>query len=74
MSTNLDAELIAEFGKLSSDQQVRVLAMVRAIAAAMPGTPGGQLMRFSGVLTDQEAQAMEDAIAEGCEKVNEHEW
>lgn len=70
MSTNLDAELMAEFGKLSSDQQVRVLAIVRAMASMKPGTPGHTLMRFSGVLTDQEAQAMKDAIAEGCERVN----
>ncbi|CEO88677.1 MAG TPA: hypothetical protein GX520_03215 [Syntrophaceticus sp.] len=38
------------------------------------GTPGCELLRFSGIITEEDAQAMSQAIEEGCEQVDTDEW
>jgi hypothetical protein len=31
-------------------------------------------LRFSGIITEEDAQAMSQAIEEGCEQVDTDEW
>jgi len=68
-------ELLEELGKLGSEDQHRVLDFARALVEAkIRGTPGRALLRFSGVLTAEDAEQISAAIEEGCEKVNLDEW
>jgi hypothetical protein len=36
--------------------------------------PGKELLRFAGILTPEEAELMERAIEEGCERVDQGDW
>jgi hypothetical protein len=38
------------------------------------GVPGNSLLRFAGRLTAQEADAIAEAIEQGCERVDGNEW
>jgi hypothetical protein len=38
------------------------------------GTPGIELLRFAGTLSDEDAQAMKRAIEEDCEQVDPDAW
>ena len=47
---------------------------MKSLACTPEGTPGCELLRFSGIITEEDAQAMSQAIEEGCEQVNTDEW
>jgi hypothetical protein len=38
------------------------------------GTPGNDLLRFAGSIDPSDLEAMSQAIAEGCEKVDLNAW
>jgi hypothetical protein len=42
--------------------------------AAPRGVPGRDLLRFAGTIDAESARAMEEAIEEGCERVDLEEW
>jgi len=70
------AERVAdEVRTLAPELQRRVLEFARALAVSQPrGVPGRQLLRFAGKLTPEDAQIMRDAIEQGCERIDSHEW
>lgn len=43
-------------------------------APSHPGTKGRAFLRFFGSMDAQDAQKMTDAIRQGCERVDTHEW
>lgn len=47
---------------------------MKSLACTPEGTPGYALLRFSGIITEEDAQAMGQAIEEGCEQVDIDEW
>ena len=60
---------------LAPELQRRVLDFARALAVSEPcGVAGRHLLRFAGDLTPEDAQLMRDAIEQGCEKIDAHEW
>jgi putative addiction module component (TIGR02574 family) len=42
--------------------------------AAPRGVPGRDLLRFAGTIDAESARAMEQAIEEGCERIDLEEW
>ncbi len=72
---SFEQEITSHLHKLSSEQQMRVLAFVRALAEEKPsGTPGRELLKFAGAIVLEDLNEMEKAIAEGCEQVNLNDW
>ncbi|MBU0716807.1 MAG: hypothetical protein KJ749_01030 [Planctomycetes bacterium] len=77
MSASATAQvLLKDFDLLPLDRQRMVLEFVHFLANAgtPPGTPGKNLLRFVGVLDEQEARAMSEAVARECERVDTSEW
>jgi hypothetical protein len=55
--------------------QWRVFEFTRALAVSVPrGVPGSQLLRFSGTIPPDDLQLIREAIQEGCEQADTHEW
>jgi len=74
-SPSYEQEITSHLHKLSLEQQMRVLSFVRTLTAEKPsGVPGSELLRFSGSIDLDDLRAMENAIAEGCEKVSLNDW
>lgn len=43
-------------------------------APSVTGTPGRSLLRFLGTMTNEDAENMSEAIRQGCERIDAHEW
>ena len=72
---SMEKEILDQLAKLALEQQQMVLAFARALAHATPtGTPGKELLRFSGEIASEDLTRMAQAIQEHCEQVIEHEW
>lgn len=68
-------EIINRVGRLDYEQQRRVLEFANALAITSPkGVPGKQLLSFAGTIPADDLKAMEQAIEEGCERVDLNEW
>ncbi len=75
METSIVERVTEEVKALTPELQRRVLEFARALAVSTPrGVPGRQLLQFAGELTPEDARLMRDAIEQGCEKVDAHEW
>ncbi len=67
--------LLDQFSKLPPDLQRRVLDFTQALAMSVPkGVKGKNLLRFEGMISDEDLQLISKAIEEGCEKVDINEW
>ena len=74
-SPSVREELLGELDRLSPEDRERVLRYARTLRTLPgPGTPGGELVRFSGVLSPEAADEMSAAIEEGCERIDVIEW
>lgn len=61
--------------KLPLELQRRVLDFTNALVLSQPhGISGKQVLSFAGAMSAADTQAIEEAIAEGCETVNRDEW
>ena len=75
MSTSLIDKVVEQLKALPEKLQWRVLEFTRALALSAPrGIPGQQLLRFAGAIPVDDARLMREAIEEGCEQVDTHEW
>jgi hypothetical protein len=73
--TTIKEEILNEIDKMTPERQMRVLEFARNLSNPLPpGVPGKDLLQFGGFLTDEEADAMLQAIEEGCEQVYPSEW
>lgn len=68
-------ELLRNFDKLSPLKRREVLAFVRSLTESTPsrGTPGKNLIVFSGVIEPTELTKIAQAI-EDCEQVERSAW
>jgi len=64
--------LIAQFDNLHYDLQLRILDFARTLAPT--GVKGESLLRFEGVIPDEDLLLMSKAIEEGCEQVDISGW
>jgi hypothetical protein len=68
-------ELLRELEQLPSTEQRRVLAFVHALLRSRPrGASGSELLRRVGTITPEDAEAMQRAIEDGCERVDAESW
>ncbi|MEW6327119.1 MAG: hypothetical protein AB1487_05930 [Thermodesulfobacteriota bacterium] len=75
LNTAVKKEIINQVGRLDYEQQRRVLDFARALLLASPkGVSGKQLLSFAGTIPADDLKAMEQAIEDGCEKVDINEW
>jgi hypothetical protein len=75
MSTPVMDKVIEQLRALPDELQWRVLEFTRALAVSVPhGVPGRQLLGFAGVIQPDDLDRMRQAIEEGCEQVDVHEW
>lgn len=67
-----DRELIEVVNRLTSEQQQQVLAFAESIARPR-GTPGKLAVQYAReiALSDEDAEAMMQAIDEACEQVED---
>jgi hypothetical protein len=64
-------ELLRRFEELSPEAQQRLLELTVSLSSESQGAPLVNLLEFAGILDEAEARRMEEAIAEGCERVTE---
>ncbi len=74
-NTSIKNNLIDQVGKLPPELQRKVLDFAQALAMSIPkGVKGKSLLRFEGIIPDEDLQLISNAIEEGCEKVDINEW
>lgn len=74
-ASTIKHELVKHLNHLTPELQRRVLDFAQALAQSFPkGVAGKELLRFSGIMKDEDIQAMAQAIETGCEQVDVNEW
>ena len=67
--------IIDDLKNLSFEMQKRVQEFTHALLVSQSkGTPGKELVKFSGIIDDEDAEKIREAVDEGCEKVDFNEW
>jgi hypothetical protein len=75
MSASIKQEIIDQLDKLPIELQKRVLDFTHTLVRSIPrGTPGKDIIRFAGMIDEEDLNIMEKAIEEGCERIDESEW
>jgi hypothetical protein len=69
-------ELIKQLDHLPLELQKKVLEFAKALSVTtMPkGIAGRQLLKFAGIMDQDSAKEMNEAIKAGCERVDINEW
>lgn len=68
-------QIVQQLDQLPVELQRKVFEFAQALALSLPkGTPGKELVRFSGVIGSEDIEAMAQAIEADCERVDVHEW
>ena len=68
------AQILSDLDQLSPEKQKRAAELVRQLVPPPKGVSGRDLLRFAGILDAESAREMEEAIEEGCERVDLDEW
>lgn len=71
---SLEREILEELKSLTPEQQRRVLDLARSLSARPRGVSGKELLRFAGIFSPEEGEAIERAIEEGCERIDPDDW
>ncbi len=75
MNTPIVDKVVEQLKDLPYELQWRVFEFTRALAAsALHGIPGQQLVQFAGTIPPDDLRLMFQAIEQGCEQVDTHEW
>lgn len=74
MDISVIDKVIEQLKDLPQELQWRVLEFTRALAVSTPhGVAGAQLLQFAGSIPLNDVKAMQQAIEQGCERVDD-EW
>ncbi len=74
-NTTVVKDIQKELGRLPFEQQRQVLDYVRILAKVkIQGVKGKDLLRFAGSIEHEELMNIDQAIKDGCEKVDTNEW
>lgn len=75
MSQTTIQQVVEQLQSLPEQQQQQVLAYARGLRAEVPvGVVGTSLLQFAGLIPQNDLEAMEQAIEQGCEQVDIDEW
>lgn len=66
--------ILQDLEQLPAEKQRRAQDLVHGLLGTPPGTPGKELLRFAGLVDEESAQEMLEAIEEGCERIDPHGW
>jgi hypothetical protein len=73
--SNIKQEVLQAMDQLPEERQHQVLIFARSLSPSLPaGVSGRQLLRFAGMITTEEAQALSQAVEEGCERIDSNDW
>lgn len=68
-------QILTDLNQLSPELQRRAADLVHDLVSPLPkGAPGHGLLRFAGILDEESAREMRDAIEQGCERVDLDAW
>ena len=71
----LKKEILGRIDTLSYELQRKLLEYIDVLTQRVPkGVPGKRLLKFAGSISKGELQAMEQAIEDGCERIDAPEW
>lgn len=70
---DVTAQIVDELGTLPLEQQRKVLAFTRSLASRPKGVKGASLL-FAGSIPPDELIRMQEAIDNGCERIDTDEW
>jgi len=69
------AQILSDLNQLSPTQQKRAAELVHGLVSTLPrGASVEDLLQVAGTLDDEATHEMMEAIEEGCERVDPHEW
>lgn len=71
--TGLSKNIEQSLGQLSPYQQKKLLEFLEALVSE-PKTEKQNLLRFAGSIDQADLALMQQAIADGCEKIDGNEW
>jgi hypothetical protein len=75
VDSSIQQAILNELGHLPVPKQKQVLDYAVALRGARPkGTPGMELLKFAGTISNEDAKEMIEAIEAGCEQIDESEW
>lgn len=75
ISSSLKRELLKELDSLPFEEQRKVLDFTRNLTVIKNvGVPGQELLPFAGSIKKSDLESMQQAIKNGCERVDLNEW
>ena len=71
----MKSELLHHLNRLPTAMQCQVLQFARALEmTTYAGVPGSSLISFAGRIPQDDLIAITQAVEDGCERVDAHEW
>ena len=70
----VNVKISDELADLSPEQQREVLAFARFLKSQPKGVKGASLLSFAGSIPAADLTQMQQAIREGCERIDPDEW
>jgi hypothetical protein len=68
-------QILGDLERLSPEMQARAAQLVHGLVSAAPrGVPGRDLLRFAGTIDAESIREMEEAIEDGCERIDPEAW
>ena len=75
MRSDLKKQIIEDLEHLPLDMQKKVSDFAHALVLAREkGTPGNELVRFSGTIGRVDSRKMREAVSNECERIDRNEW
>jgi hypothetical protein len=75
VDATIEKELSSCLGQLPVEKQLQVLDFAKTLALpTIKGVQGKTLLRFAGSIDATDLEAMSQAIADDCERVDADEW
>lgn len=75
MNTSVVDKVIEQLKDLPQELQWRVLEFTRSLGTStLQGVAGMQLLQFAGTIPLEDTKSMSQAIEQGCEQIDTHEW
>jgi hypothetical protein len=73
-SSQMKQKLLERMDQLSEGEQRKLLEYAEKLPSPLKGTPGKDLLQFFGTIGPDDCRRMEEAIEEGCERVDPRDW
>lgn len=71
----MKSELLHHLSRLPTAMQCQVLQFARALEMTThAGVQGSSLISFAGCISPDDLSVIAQAVEEGCERVDVHEW